>query len=76
MMIVPVVSVMVYSSSLSRSPFLLFSVSVSVSSYDDNDDDDPDNYNAEDDTYEVDFDPYDDSSKENNQLSHQECVYL
>ena len=71
MMIVPV-SVMVCSSSLSRSPFLLFS----VSSYDDDDDDDPDNYNAEDDTYEVEFDPYDDSSEENNQLSHQEWVYL
>ena len=36
----------------------------------------PDNYNAEDDTYEVQFDPNDDSSEENNQLSNQECVYL
>ena len=36
----------------------------------------PDNYNTEDDTYEVQFDPNDDSSEENYQLPHQECVYL
>ena len=36
----------------------------------------PVDYNAEGDTYKVQFDPNDDSSDENNQLSHQECVYL
>ena len=60
-MMINLVLVMVHSSSLSQSLFLLFSVA--VSSYDDDKDDDLINYNAEDDTYLV-------------ELSHQECVYL